>query len=254
MSNAHPTYPNPTIQEAVCEIHFRLQESIAWNPAIFGELFKRIGSEFPNLEPAMRVGVELQVGAKGISQALLPPPQQWMRYRHATRNLLLQLSENIFTVNVLPKYPGWARMKEDILASWAKAREVIKPDKIMRIGLRYINRIERTHPDERPGDWLAPSDYIPKAVLSSLSGFLSRLEARTDPHSWVIVTLGEMSDTSGQGRAPIILDIDCIVEKEIGTSEDAITEEIQRLHDTAWSVFSVSMTPRLERLLQGGEP
>jgi len=252
MNSEHPTYPNPTIQEALCEIHFRLPDGVDWKPALLGELFKHIQSEFPDLEPAMQLGVRLQVGPSGAGQVFLPP-QERMRYRHASRSLMLQLSKDTFTVNVLPKYPGWVRMSEDILNAWMQAREVIKPARVTRLGLRYINRIERTHPIQPPGHWLAPSDYIPKSVLSSLPGFLSRLETRTDQHNRLIVTLGEPTDSSGEKVNAIVLDIDCIVEKEIGIDSDAIMGEITVLHDFAWNIFSASMTPRLGRLLQGGE-
>jgi uncharacterized protein (TIGR04255 family) len=180
---------------------------------------------------------------------MLLPPQQRMRYKHASRNLLLQMSERIFTVNVLPKYEGWARMSKDILVAWTKVREVVKPAGITRIGLRYINRIERTRADELPRDWLAPSDYIPKAVLSSLPGFLSRLQIRTDPHNRLVVTVGDPATGAEQVANAIVLDIDCIVEKEIEIRDNAIIEEITLLHDSAWNVFVASMTPRLEELL-----
>ena len=144
-------------------------------------------------------------------------------------------------------------MSKDILDAWAAAREVIKPASITRIGLRYINRIDRSHPNESPSDWFAPSDYIPKAVLSSLPGFLSRLEVRPTLDSRRIVTLGEVTvhpDSVRDARA-ILLDIDCIVEKEIGIDDQAIIEEIAGLHDAAWEIFSASRTPRLEQLLRG---
>lgn len=252
MNSKHPTYPNPAIQEVVCEIHFRLPDGVDWRPALLGELFKHIQSEFPDLEPVTQIGIRSRIGPDGMAQAFLPP-QQIMRYKHASRNLLRQLSKNIITVNVLPKYPGWMQMSRDILDAWTQTREVIKPAGVTRIGLRYINRIERDYPDAPPGNWLAPSRYIPESVLLSLPGFLSRLETRTSQHNRLIVTLGDQTDSSDQENSPIVLDIDCIIEKEIGIDNDAIVEEIELLHGNAWDIFSASMTPRLKRQLKGDE-
>ena len=250
MNDTHPTYPNPTIQEALCEIHFRLPDGIKWNPTLFGEFFKQIQPDFPDLEPVTEVGVQLQFGSGGVGQAILPPRQR-MRYKHASRNLLLQLSENILSVNVLPRYHGWSEMSRDILYAWGKAREVIKPASVTRIGLRYINRIEKANPDERAGDWLAASDYVPKAVLASLPGFLSRLEARPDPGSQIIVTVGGPPAANEGGSRSIILDIDCITESDIAVGDSSILEQVKRLHETAWMIFASTMTPRLEQLLKG---
>ncbi len=40
MNSGYPTYPNPTITEAVCDIHFRLPQEKEWKPSLPGELFK----------------------------------------------------------------------------------------------------------------------------------------------------------------------------------------------------------------------
>ena len=45
MSDEHPTYPNPTIVEAACDIHFRLSQTKEWKPSLPGELFKHIQKE-----------------------------------------------------------------------------------------------------------------------------------------------------------------------------------------------------------------
>jgi uncharacterized protein (TIGR04255 family) len=249
MHTQHPTYPNPTIQEALCEIHFRLPDQVEWKPTLFGEIFKHIQPEFPEFEPLTQVGFRMQVRPSGMEQQFLPP-QPRMRYKHATRNLLLQLSPNILTVNVLPQYAGWVQMSQDILQGWTKVSEVIEPASITRIGLRYINRIDRTQPTETSSHWLASSDYLPKSVLSSLPGFLSRVETRMNEHYRLIVTLGEMSQPVVLEVGAIVFDIDCIVEKEMSITAQAITAEINGLHDTAWRIFSDSMTPRLAQLLQ----
>jgi uncharacterized protein (TIGR04255 family) len=105
VSNEHPTYPNPIIQEAVCEIHFRLPDGVAWKSSLFGELFKRAQPEFPELEPVAQMGLQVQLEPSGVGHTLLPMQHQ-IRYKHASRNLLLQLSEHTLAVNVMPKYPG----------------------------------------------------------------------------------------------------------------------------------------------------
>ena len=253
MNEAHPTFPNPTIQEALCEIHFRPPDERYRKGSLQGEFFKHIQPDFPELEPVARVPVQIQMGPSGVEQRFLPA-QQRIRYKHATRNLLLQLSESVLTINELPKYPGRDKMSEDVLYAWQKLREVIEPENIGRIGLRYINRIERTHPEERAGDWLKPSVSLAEYALSSVSGFLYRLQSLPDPNNRLIVTLGEATEVSERSNKPIMLDIDRIVERTIDIHNDAIISEIIRLHDSVWDVFKASMTLRLERLLKGEEP
>src|SRR5437773_5728918 len=244
----HPSYPNPTVTEALCEIHFALGPGTSWKPTLPGDLFKSIQTEFPEMEPVVEVGVQVEFGPQGIGQKFLPPAQR-ARYRHASRPLLLQLSENVFTVNVLPKYPGWDVMRHDVVSAWTTAKRVLHSTAVTRIGLRYINIIPRESPNERAGDWLKPTRYIPAAILESNSGFLLRLEAHMGNENRVIVTLGDAPPEAGS-IGSIVFDIDRIVERGMDTSLEVLEQQMNRLHDDVWEMLSAAKNERLERLLQ----
>jgi uncharacterized protein (TIGR04255 family) len=241
----HPAFPNPTIKEALCEIHFALPVGVAWDSAVFGKFFKHIQGEFPTLEPVTSAGLQLQLTSGRVG---FLPPQSRMRYTHASRNLLLQLSEGIITVNVLPRYGGWAQMQSDVAQAWKAAKEVLNPIGIVRVGIRYINFVPKVSKDEVPGAWFAPNDYVAAAILGSQAGFLSRVEVHNAPQRRAIVTLGEASES----EAPVfVLDIDCIEESPEGELPD-LPPVLTSLHDRAWEIFSDFVTPRLRMLLEGG--
>lgn len=250
MIEKHPTYTNPTISEALCEIHFRLPSGPDWRATLFGAVFKQIQNEFPSIEPITRIGLQWEASSDGLRQSLVPV-QHRMRYKHASKNLLLQLSTNILVVNVLSPYPGWTQMSTDIQNAWVKICEVVQPESITRVGLRYINRIERSREEDTLGDWLASNEYIPQAILTSLPGFLSRLEIYKDIHNKLVVTVGETPGDSDQIYRAIVLDIDRTVEGEIRVDREAIAVELDELHDDVWDVFKASITSRLEQVLQG---
>lgn len=234
----HPTYDNPTIREALCEIHFTLPEDIAWDQSLFGKFYQHIQDDFPEMEPVAESAVRLQLQPGRVE---FKPGQSRMRYRHSSRNILLQLASGVLTVNVLPMYEGWANMKKDIKQAWIWADEVIKPKDITQIGLRYINFIPKSEPSERPIDWFSPNEYVARAVLDSFPGFFSRVEIRSDNHNRSIVTFGE---SKREGSHYFVLDIDCIAE---GFAPTKIPEHIvEPLHDCAWSIFNSFMSSRLE--------
>jgi len=241
----HPAFPNPTIREALCEIHFALPEGVVWDSTNFGKFFMRIQSEFPELEPVTSAGLQVQLTSGRVG---FLPPQSRMRYKHASRNLLLQLSEGIITVNVLPKYAGWTQMQADIEQAWIWAREVLNPTGITRIGLRYINFVPKASKDELPMEWFAPNDYVAAAVLASQPGFLSRVEVHSTLLRRSVVTFGEAAEAE---EPMIVLDMDCIHEAGEGQFLD-LPPVLSSLHDTAWKIFSVFVTPRLRTLLEGG--
>lgn len=246
----HPSYPYPTIVEALCEIHFERAEGEAWKPSLPGELFKQIQKDFPEMEPGVELGVQVELGPEKFGHSFLPPRQR-MKYKHATRPLLLQLAENVFTVNVLPTYPGWETMRVDVLKAWSQAKKVLSPARITRLGLRYINRIERTDPKETPDEWLRSGDYLPAGVLKSKGAFLSRVESHIDKENRVVVTLAELSTDNPDTPRPIVFDIDRMVEKEIAVNDTDLLAEMETLHEHVWEIFDGAKTPRLSKHLKG---
>lgn len=246
----HPSYPSPTIVEALCEVHFVLSPEKPWRASLPGEFFKVIQDEYPEMEPLQNVGLQFEMGPEGLGQRVLPPRQQ-VRFRHATRQLLLQLAEDTLTINVLAPYPGWDTMVRDVLQAWQKAAGVLSPSAVTQVGLRYINRIETTSTEDRPGDWIKASDYIAPVVLNSAPGFLSRVEVRLNVQDSIIVTLGDQPSGPSGGHGAIIFDIDRVSQQNLAPQKDGLEQEINRLHEDVWQVFNSAKSDRLELLLKG---
>jgi uncharacterized protein (TIGR04255 family) len=248
-SSTHPSYPNPTIQEAICEIHFRLQEGASWNANWYGEFFKRVEKEFPTLQPVAPSAFRIHIGPGRE----VPVPQaapQVMRYQHTARPLLLQLSEGRIVVNTLPRYAGWAQMSKDIAYAWENTCELINPSNVTRIGLRYINRIERSTADEKLEAWLVPNEYIPSKALASEPGFFVRVQVRLDNSNRINITVAD-EEPPPESYGGFVIDIDRICEQEISTDSNHLLDEANQLHEDVWEVFRSAKGERLEKLLQG---
>lgn len=202
------------------------------------------------MEPLQGFGFQFELGPEGMGQKILPV-QPRIRFKHRSRPLLLQLAQDAFTVNVLAPYPGWETMRNDVVSSWEQAGEVLQPASIARIGLRYINKIRKNSSQERPSAWLQPSPFIPAGVLDSLSGFLLRIQVRSDPQNLSIITLAEQEPSPEAKHGYVILDIDRIVEGTVSTTPVALGAEIDKLHEDVWKVFSGAKGRALESLLGG---
>lgn len=250
-TDPHPSYPNPTIAEALCEIHFALPDDAPWKASFAGDLFKKIQDDFPVMEPKTEIDFQFELGPQPIGHSLLPPRQR-MCYKHKDRPLLLQLGPNVFTVNVLPEYAGWDMMCQDVLGAWQQAKKALKPEKITRIGLRYINRISMTNDEDMPGEWFHASDYLPVAVLRSKGSFLSRVESQIDPENRIIVTFAESRSDNDSQKKDIIFDIDRIRYKTIPLKDKTLLSEMNHLHDHIWEIFKSAQTDRLKAYLERG--
>jgi len=244
----HPSYPYPVIQEAIIEIGFSLPPEQLVDPQFFGNFFVEVKDEFPNLQPApIQPMFNIQFG--GTPGAPIPVATV-MRYQHKSSPILLQLSNSRIVINVLPLYPGWETVLSKIEYAWVRLVKVLSPEVVTRIALRYINRIERKDPGETLSRWLNPTDYVPKGVLSSESGFLlSQIRSRIDDVNRIGVVLSE--DLQPGSFGAFIFDIERIAEQAVEPTTVSITNEATRLHDDIWSVFKEAKSERLENLLKG---
>ncbi|MCC6220544.1 MAG: TIGR04255 family protein [Deltaproteobacteria bacterium] len=241
MNSDHPTYPNPTIQEAVIEVHFERPSNQPWSASNFASYFEKVKGDYPLLEPVQQVGFQMLVGPQGVSQQMVPAEQR-MKYTHKDNQFLIQLSDRLFVQNVLPKYPSWKLVKASIEVNWKACVDTIGECKPKRVGMRYINRIPRGSPTEKPRVWFKPNDYIATSALDSLAPVFSRVETKTDSANVTMVTLAE-------GENAFILDIDRVLScPETMNSTDLIST-LETLHDGVWVVFKSTCSDKLESLL-----
>lgn len=249
MSNMHSAYPNPTIAEATCDIHFSFDESREWKPSLPGELFKYIQDDFPEMEPVLEMGLQFEFGPSGTGTKFLPQSQK-IRFKHKNHHLILQLAENSFSISTLSPYQGWEIMLHDILSTWRQVEEILQPTLISRVGLRYINTFEKETTNDRLSDWLVATDYIPEGILRSESGFFLRVQSRLDIENVLMITLGDIKpDSASNIHGAIVFDIDRVLEKEIILEQKELERELQQLHVDVWNVFSSAKGKKLDNFL-----
>ena len=207
-----------------------------------------VRKDYPTVEAIQELSVELNFGPSSLAQRAAVEGCRY-RLRHKDRPLMLQLRDGVFTVNLLQPYPGWPMMRQTIIESWGIARDVFAPSEIRRMGLRYISQVPRASEDDRVGDWIAGSDYVPTGVLGSQHSFMSRVEADLGSGNRMIVMLGEASVADAGVYGSIFLDIDRIIRQTLPPDVE-LTDFLDGMHNEVWRVCSDSITPRLEQLLQ----
>ncbi len=246
LPNPHPSYANPTIAEALCELHFALPEGGAFKQQWYGDFFTRAKDEYPIMEPQEVTEFIAAFGPEGITQS----KQQRLRmiYRNSGRRDLIQLSENVLTVNVLPKYDGWVAFKNRIKIAWDLFQNTASPVGVNRIGLRYINRIPKRTPTEPVSAWLRSAEFFPAKILDSREGYHSRLQLPLGPDRRMVVIVAELEEKGG--RRFIMLDIDTIRAARVGAAWPEIEACLDGLHDQVWDVFEKSKSPALDALLR----
>lgn len=249
MTAPHPTYPNPVIAEALCEIHVRKDGADAkWPTTLVGDFHDAIRSNFPRMEPLSEFGLEVSFTGGGPNQRFVAPKTRF-RFHHDQQPVVVHLGPGILSVNVLAPYPGWIFFRRNMLEVWSSAVRVIEPSQVSRIGLRYINRIPRASLTETPSRWLRPTRFLPPAVLDHSDGFSARTQVHTDEGNRTIVSLQHEQPTQSEECGAVVFDIDRITEHRLPIESSVIGSQVDVLHDDVWEVFSDARTHHLSELM-----
>lgn len=228
--NTHPSYPNPTIQEALCEIQF------VSNASQFGSDFARVWQRIQPVFPALETYVDVLLPVEnGVLQGSLPCRPRFL-LRHANRQVLVQLSPGSFTLNTLSPYLGWQTMREDILEAWSGVQEALTLSEVNRISLRYIDRVPQPPHLIGLGRWLNAGDYVPQTVAIATPPFQSRVQTGA-------ATGGTMTLTISHQNAPgpdaaMIADFERVIAEVHPSSPAKIVERLDALHEDIWQLFA----------------
>lgn len=245
IEQTHPSYPNPTIQEVLCELRFPV--GVSPFASQFGLIWDRLRGQFPDLETFVDV---LPPPAPIFAASGPLPTQQRFVMRHGARQFLLQFVPGAFTLNTLPPYLGWATMYEDIQAAWQAVQEILVPQQIDSVTLRYLNRVPLPQPFGAAYQWLVAGDYVPSAVVNAVPPFQSRVQTGTGTGNVTTLTLAPPILPSGT-EFDMIVDIERTVTGIFSPEVMHIMEQIDALHKDVWALFSSVKGPQWNDILEG---
>ena len=129
------TYSQPPIIEAVIGITF----SSPVTKAELDTFEKQFKTHYPNEQMVSNYNIALML-SNPVSTNL--DKQDGCRRSTEDMTQLVVLWPSSFTVSQLAPYQGWAHFYERFARDWALLKKIIGFQKISRIGVRYINRID----------------------------------------------------------------------------------------------------------------
>lgn len=131
-------YKYPPIVEAICE--FRFSKETHWDPTIPGSVYERIKEQFPIKENKIEQLFNLKADESGLSQNFTSSPRAIMLAQD--RSSLIQVGQQLLTVNHLKPYVGWEQFRPKIKMAYDTMCGITEVKGIDRMALVYIDRIE----------------------------------------------------------------------------------------------------------------
>lgn len=199
MAGRTPPFPNPPLVLTVLEIRYpELSED-------FGERERRqmaeaVRDRLPLLEPVVEQQVNVVVGGPAPAPPSLRS-RRFPRFSARDRATALLVKPDALVVETTT-YEGWTESFRPLVVDVVRATErILRPNGVLRIGLRYIDEIRVPGIESAPGDWrgyidehlLAAADpeFIPRSLRPS--EWLGLVQYQTAPDSMLTVRYGPQS-------------------------------------------------------------
>lgn len=157
-----------------------------------------------------------------------------------------------FTFSRLHPYETWERLRDEARRLWDIYREYVKPIRITRVAVRYINQLNF------PGSHVEPQDYLktfpsltpdlPKE-LRDFGPFVMSLHLPQPDLRGTLVINEASAQPKRPDTLPIILDIDLFAEQPEIADEASLWGLFQKLRERKNLYFEACITDRTRELI-----
>ncbi len=241
-------YARPPIVEAVLELRFTSVADVGLDrlgSALAGE------DDYRPPEPAIDREALLMLSDEAVDSSIQRETRGLM-YRSADERRIVRVFPTYLTLSELAPYTGWEGFSMEALRLWAKYREVVEPKQLVRVGVRYINRLEFPGETARLDDYLHTFPQVSADVSAPIVRFLMNTN-HILPERRASVNLNLASvEPSRPGVISILLDIDAYRDGtfsiEASSIED-IPSILQELRQVKNLFFEASITNRVREMI-----
>lgn len=161
----------------------------------------------------------------------------------------LQVRIDGFTLNILKPYENWETHFETFINYWSEYNNFFRPEKIIRIATRFINRIEIPFPFNDFQDFVINMPPIPACLPQTFSNFFMQIQVPSkDKFRNVVIT--ETIEPIEHSILPFILDIDVFQELNIENSKENLSLNFAEMRGIKNEIFENCITEKTRKLFK----
>lgn len=234
-------YLHPPLLEAVCE--FRFEPESPWDLTIPGLVYDRLKDQFPIKRSAPAIALGLLIGDSNVERRIEHGTR--MQFVASDDSLLVQVDENLISINHLRPYPGWDAFRPTIARAYQVYSEVAHPRSISRMGVRYINRIELQGPRVELEDYLNFYPHLGPKLPQDYGSFIAGISSSfSEGRDGMRMQINNVPSEAADGQW-FLLDVDYFLAAPASISFDAALDWIDDAHTQVEELFEGCITDEL---------
>lgn len=242
-----PTLSRPPIVEGLIDFRLRPEQQVTTDKLL--ELEGPLMETYPVKQDIRTVQAAFQIGVDAG-----PPTSSTQligyRYESQEQSFVLQARLDGFTLSRLTPYSNWDELLQEAKRLWTLYSAVVGPSTILRIDVRYINRLHLLGSLIDFDDYLAMGPRIPEGLPQSLAEFLTRnVVPFPEENATMILTQALESFDPGSTGISILLDIDVYQEGAYDSAGEEFWNVLATLRHLKNKAFFGSITEKTLQLL-----
>lgn len=242
----YEVFRNAPITEAVLEVVVLPSEGIKLEN--FMRFHEPIKERFPKIEHGKEVRGGFKFGVETASFVEEKPIG--FLFRSHQENKVIQTRINGFAFSKLKPYQNWESFRSEAKDLWNAYSEIAKPQKILRISMRYINRIEIPLPLRDFAEYILTYLQIAPNLPQAISQFFIRFEIPNPEIPAMAVIIQTIENVTDKNRLPLIFDIGVLRENEYPVDSPEVWIDFEKLHDFKNEIFFSSITEKTKELFR----
>ena len=235
-------YRTSPIVEAIIDIQFQPTENS--KPERLAEFGASVGEAYPARQDISTVSSKL------TSAGVVSTPLSVIGYRYdsSDRKYVIQVKTQNFTLSRLAPYESWEPFRNEARKLWEKFVSIVKPARLTRAAVRYINQIPLPPLVVRLEDYFTTYPHISEQLPQDLQRFAMQVIMPLE--RWgATLSLIHASLPITEKALPINLDIDIFKEMPDGfPSEEEAWTLLDNLREQRNAVFEGCITDKTREL------
>lgn len=238
-------YPKPPITEAIIDLRVELPS----NSDV--EQLKKAhdGKAYPEVKPLRTATGHLEVGKQVSTTATSKQIGYWFRSANGGHQIY-QARLDGFTMSRLAPYERWQPFRDEARRLWNVYKAAVDPQRVVRLAVRYINRIDMPLPLDDFKDYLRTCPEVSGDLPQGLAGYFMRLQMPLDDIQSLCLLNEAIIEPAAPNVVSVALDIDLFRTANLPDDDEAIWGVLEQLRARKNSVFEACITDRARELFR----
>lgn len=241
--------PRAPITEAL--IDYRVQPREGITPGVFSDVPKKFAASFP---VAGRVDtIEARLGFDDGGRPL-SAVQQHQHLGTMLRNTetaeVVQFRIDGFTYNKLAPYTSWEEIYPKAVSLWREYVAIAEPVQLVRVAVRFINKIRLPLPISDLAEYLRTTPSIPPELPQQIRHFFTRVVLYEPSGDVSAIVTQALEPSLPQDHIVLLFDTDAFRDMSAAVDSAAVDQTFQALRRLKNRIFFNGLTPKALELFR----